>query len=88
TKFGCHTIRFFTSRPLNGMQKREKLKPWKVSSILSVPSHIIRPSYVGSISNPLVVKDPEVHDGTGIRHMRNAGRLAALALEYGGTFVK
>ncbi|GLJ07499.1 hypothetical protein SUGI_0068340 [Cryptomeria japonica] len=82
------TVHYFTTRLLNGIQKQEKIKPYKVSSIQSVPSHIIRPSYVGSISNPAIVKDPEVHDDTGIHHMRNAGRLAASALEYARSLVK
>ena len=77
-----------STRTLNRKQKRGKLKPWKVSPIQSVPHHIIRPSYVGSNSTPLVGKDPEIHDATGVHCMRDAGKLAASALEYAGTFVK
>lgn len=88
TTFGCLKKCYSTTRTLNRKQKREKLKPWKVSPIQSVPSHIIRPSYVGSNSTPLVGKDPEIHDATGVHYMRDASRLAASALEYAGTFVK
>ena len=75
-------------RTLNRKQKRAKLKSWKVSPIQSVPGHIIRPSYVGSNSTPLVGKDPEIHDATGVHCMRDTGKLAASDLEYVGTFVK
>lgn len=88
TTFGCPKKCYSTTRTLNRKQKRTKLEPWKVSPIQSVPSHIIRPSYVGSNSTPLVGKDPEIHDATGVHYMRDAGRLAASALEYAGTFVK
>lgn len=88
TTFGCLKKCYSTTRTLNRKQKREKLKPWKVSPIQSVPNHIIRPSYVGSNSTPLVGKDPEIHDATGVHYMRDASRLAASALEYAGTFVK
>ncbi|CAH9084162.1 unnamed protein product [Cuscuta europaea] len=69
-------------------EKREPLKPGKVSPYRPVPDHIQRPPYLNSKKPPKISGAPQIHDKNGIESMRSSGRLAAKVLQYAGTLVK
>ncbi|WVZ66048.1 hypothetical protein U9M48_015324 [Paspalum notatum var. saurae] len=68
-------------------KKRPPLRHGKVSPQLTVPEHIIRPSYVGSKGLPELCKG-ELLDAQGITGVRAACKLAAHVLDFAGTLVK
>lgn len=70
------------------MKKRPQLRRGKVSPLLPVPDHILKPPYVGSNILPEIASEYQIHDIEGIARMRAAGELAARVLKFAGSLVR
>eukprot|EP01024_Parvocaulis_polyphysoides_P058352 TRINITY_DN62669_c0_g1_i1.p1 TRINITY_DN62669_c0_g1~~TRINITY_DN62669_c0_g1_i1.p1 ORF type:complete len:337 (-),score=35.19 TRINITY_DN62669_c0_g1_i1:293-1303(-) len=62
-------------------QQRSPIMPGRVSGMLSVPNHIVKPDWYQTGRQPASTARLEIHDEEGRERMRAAGRLASQVLD-------